>query len=152
MKKVRVYVDTSVLGGCFDVEFSKESLRFFEQVKRGDFVLVISAVLLRELDRAPERVQKVLASIPSDQVEIVEDSGEVLSLRDAYLKAGVLGPASRGDAEHIASASVADVDFVMSWNFKHIVHYERISGFQAVNLMNGYKPIRIFSPKEVVNL
>jgi len=42
------------------------------------------------------------------------------------------------------------VDFVVSWNFKHIVHFEKISGYQAVNLMNGYRKIRIYSPREVV--
>jgi len=57
---------------------------------------------------------------------------------------------SRSDAEHIASASVADVDFVVSWNFKHIVHYDKISGYQAVNLLNGYRQIRIYSPREVI--
>jgi len=45
---------------------------------------------------------------------------------------------------------VAEVDFVISWNFKHIVHFEKIAGYQAVNLMNGYKEVRIYSPKEVV--
>jgi len=45
---------------------------------------------------------------------------------------------------------VADVDFVVSWNFKHIVHYEKIIAYHAVNLMNGYKEIGIYSPKEVV--
>ena len=69
---------------------------------------------------------------------------------DAYLKAGILRQEARADAEHIAAASVADVDFVISWNFKHVVLYEKISGYQAINLMNSYKEIRIYSPKEVV--
>ena len=56
----------------------------------------------------------------------------------------------QADAEHIASASVAEVDFVVSWNFKHIVQFEKIAGYQAVNLLNGYREIRIYSPKEVV--
>ena len=71
-------------------------------------------------------------------------------LREAYIEAGVLGQGSIADAEHIASAPVAKVDFVVSWNFKHIVHYEKIHGFQAVNLSKNYKAIRIYSPKEVV--
>jgi hypothetical protein len=83
-------------------------------------------------------------------VEIVEYSEEIKQLRDEYLKAEVVGKSCKFDAEHIASASVAEVDFVVSWNFKHIVHYEKISGYQAVNLLNGYKPIHIYSPKEVV--
>lgn len=85
-------------------------------------------------------------------VEIIDLSEEIYSLRDAYLKADVVGPASEADAEHIAAATVAGVDFVVSWNFKHIVHYDKIRGFQAINLLQGYEPIQIFSPKEVVDL
>lgn len=68
----------------------------------------------------------------------------------AYIQADVVGSASKADAEHVASASVAEVDFMVSWNFKHIVHYEKINGYHAVNLLNGYKQIQIYSPKEVV--
>ena len=150
MKRYRVYADTSVFGGCFDEEFADESKRFFEEVKMGKFTLVLASITLRELNEAPENVQKVLADIPLSEVESVEDSEETFLLRDAYVQAGILGKASLADAEHIASASIADVDFVVSWNFKHIVHYEKIHGFQAVNLMKGYKAIRIYSPKEVV--
>ncbi len=150
MKRFRVYADTSVFGGCFDKEFSGESRRFFADIKAGRFILVISATTLRELDQAPDEVQKVLNELAPKNVEIVESSDEIAYLRDAYLEAGILNPESRADAEHIASASVAEADFVVSWNFKHIVHFEKIAGYQAVNLMNGYKEIRIYSPKEVV--
>lgn len=150
MKRYRVYADTSVFGGCFDEEFADESQKFFNDVRTGKFILVISSETLRELNEAPEHVQRVLASLPIDNLEMIEDSEEIALLRDAYIEAGVLGQASIDDAEHIASASVADVDFVVSWNFRHIVHYEKIHGFQAVNLLKGYKAIRIYSPKEVV--
>jgi hypothetical protein len=83
-------------------------------------------------------------------MEIIEFCDEIARLRDAYLEARIVEPAAKADAEHIASASVADVDFVVSWNFKHIVHYEKIAGYQAINLINGYKEIRMYSPKEVV--
>lgn len=150
VKILRVYADTSVFGGCFDEEFASESKAFFEEVKAGEFVLVVSATALGELERAPDNVQKVLTALPPDSVEIVGFSEEIGLLRDAYLKAGILGADAKADAEHIASASVADADFVVSWNFRHIVHYEKIRGYQAINLMNGYREIRIYSPKEVV--
>jgi len=150
MKKFRIYADTSVFGGCFDDEFSKESKSFFEDIKSGKFIVVISATTLREINNAPDYVQRILAELPPEMVEVIEYSEEIGNLRDAYLKAGVVGPASKFDAEHIAVASVAEVDFAVSWNFKHIVHYEKISGYQAVNLLNGYKPIHIYSPKEVI--
>lgn len=151
MKQLRVYCDTSVLGGCFDEEFQKESKLFFEEIKNGKFILVISPSVLAELDGAPERVQKILPELPSDFIEFTEFSEEVAHLRDEYIKAGILTPSSKSDAEHIASASVANADFVVSWNFKHIVHYDKISGYQAVNLMNGYREIRIYSPREVID-
>jgi len=151
MKLFRVYADTSVFGGCFDDEFARESKLFFAEVAASQFILVISTTTLTELQRAPQRVRKVLANLPPQKVEIVEFSDEIASLRDAYLQAGILGPDAKADAEHIASASIAEVDIVVSWNFKHIVHFEKISGFQAVNLMKGYNQIRIYSPREVVN-
>ena len=150
MKRFRVYADTSVFGGCFDEEFAEESKAFFDAVRSGRFVLVTSATVLAELRRAPERVRMVLAHLPSDAVEFIELGPESEHLRDAYLEAGILRPVHRSDAEHIALASVAGVDFVVSWNFKHIVQFEKIAGYQAVNLMNGYREIRIYSPKEVV--
>ena len=93
----------------------------------------------------------MLASISPREVELVEYNDEVGALRDAYIAAGMGSAASAADAEHIAAASAEEVDFIVSWNFKHIVHYEKISGYQAINLLHGYKPIRIYSPKEVVS-
>jgi len=62
----------------------------------------------------------------------------------------VVGQTSIDDCRHIACATVNKVDYLVSWNFKHIVHYEKINGYHAVNLLNGYKQIQIYSPKEVV--
>ena len=53
---------------------------------------------------------------------------------------------------HIALATVADVDVVVSWNFRHVVRFEKIRRiFNAVNLELGYKPIQIYSPREVTS-
>jgi predicted nucleic acid-binding protein len=150
MKRFRVYADTSVFGGCFDDEFADESSRFFTAIREGRFTLLVSATTLAELQKAPDNVRRVLAQLPPDAVEVLEFSQEIARLRDAYLAAGILKQENKSDAEHIASASVADSDFVVSWNFRHIVHFEKIAKYQAVNLMNGYREIRIYSPKEVV--
>jgi hypothetical protein len=152
VKRLRIYADTSVFGGCFDEVFRKESELLFREIKNGKFILVISGTTSRELNDAPQKVQDVLGGLPPEMVEVIDLSEEIYTLRDAYLKAAVVGPASEADAEHIAAATVAGVDFVVSWNFKHIVHYDKIRGFQAINLLQGYEPIQIFSPKEVVEL
>ena len=149
-RRLRVYADTSVFGGCLDDEFADDSKVFFDEVKSGRFTLVVSSVTLRELLDAPEDVRRILASLPPDNVENFPDCPETVELRDAYIEAGVVGPGSREDAEHVAAASIADVDMIVSWNFKHIVHFEKISGYHGVNLIRGYKPVNIYSPKEVI--
>ncbi len=150
MRKLRDFADTSVFGGCFDEEFAEDSKAFFDEIGAGRFTLVVSSVTLRELVDAPENVRKVLATLPPENVETFPDSPEIVGLREAYVEAGVIGPASREDAEHVAAASVADADMIVSWNFKHIVHFEKISGYHGVNLIRGYKPVSIYSPKEVI--
>ena len=150
MKKSRVYVDTSVFGGCFDKEFAAESRRLFEHIQAKELTLVLSATTLRELDGAPAHLQELAGSLADSGLEIVELSEEVGELRDAYVDAGVASESSLSDAEHIACASVAGVDLVVSWNFRHIVNYQRIRGYHAVNIERGYPMIPIYSPKEVV--
>ncbi len=150
MKKYRVYADTSVFGGCFDDEFSNESLKFFSLVREGIFSLIISPVLYAELLKAPIEVQNLFKTIPTDLIEEIEFSDEIITLRDEYLKSGILTMKSKSDAEHIASATIANADFVVSWNFKHIVHFDKINGYQAVNILNGYKPINIYAPFQVI--
>jgi hypothetical protein len=152
VRRLRIYADTSVFGGCFDVAFEGASTQFFRDVASGRFVVVISDVTTRELLEAPQRVREVLANLPEDQVDEITVDEEVLLLRDAYLAAGVVGPSSAADAEHIAAATVAEVDIVVSWNFKHIVHFDKIRGFNGVNSLKGYRPLEIYSPVEVVDL
>src|SRR5580704_6001106 len=149
-RPLRVYADTSVFGGCFDDEFKAESVGFFEEVRQGRFIVVVSNVTLDELELAPDLVRGVLADLPPQQVEIVSASPESDALRDAYLEAAVVGPASINDAAHIAVATISKVDLVVSWNFKHIVHFERIGGYEGVNSLRGYRSPRIYSPREVV--
>jgi len=88
--------------------------------------------------------------VPSAQLEYHEITEEMERLRDAYLSAGVLGESSDADALHVAAATVLEVDLIVSWNFKHIVHFEKIRGFNAVGRLQGYKAVDIHSPLEVI--
>lgn len=149
MHRIRVYVDTSVFGGTQDEEFSEDSKRFFDQVRKGEFIVLLSAETLRELSQSPEQVQSVWQGLPPDQVEEVPLYTEVWELANEYILAKVLGPPSIGDAIHIAAATVAGADLILSWNFKHIVNFNRIRGFNGVNVRFGYRSMTILSPKEV---
>ena len=149
MKTLRVYADTSVWGGCFDPEFAEDSCRVIDAVKEGRVVLLVSDLLVRELEPAPEPVRALLAALPADAAEIVMLSEESEALRDAYLAAQIIGPSARNDAAHIAIATVARADAIVSWNFRHIVRLDKIKAYNQVNLANGYGILTIVSPKEV---
>jgi predicted nucleic acid-binding protein len=147
---LRVYIDTSVLGGCIDEEFAEESRSLIEMARFGKLILLVSDLLLDELSRAPSEVQSLFTTLPAASTELLETSEESLQLRDAYLAANVVGPSAESDAQHVAIATLAKADVIVSWNFKHIVHVDKIRLFNAVNLAHGYRLIDIRSPLEVV--
>lgn len=147
--RLRVYVDTSVIGGCVDEEFAQESRALFQMARAGEVTLLISDVLLEELARAPSDVQSLLETLPAASTEFLETSEEALQLRDAYLAANVVGTSAESDAQHVAIATLAKADVIVRWNFKHIVHVDKIRLFNAVNLARGYRLIDIRSPLEV---
>lgn len=131
MKPLRIYCDTSVIGGCYDGEFAADSMRLMEAVQRGRLVLLLSDVVLAELADAPAQVQQVLERLPVTAVEKVELTGAVLALRDAYLAAKILGSRWADDAAHVAAATVARADAIVSWNFQHIVRLDKVEGVQS---------------------
>ncbi|MBI4229882.1 MAG: PIN domain-containing protein [Planctomycetes bacterium] len=151
MKKLRVYADTSVFGGCFDEEFAEASRRFFGEVRAGRFELIVSAIVAIEIVGAPQQVRDLFGELRRDHAQIVEPSAEIGRLRDAYVEKGVVGRSSIRDAEHIAAASVAGADAIVSWNFRDIVNWRRIRGYHGVNLIEGYGALAIHTPAEVVD-
>jgi hypothetical protein len=61
-----------------------------------------------------------------------------------------VGSANEDDALHVALATVNNCDMIVSWNFKHIVHYDKIRAYNGINIRLGYSVIAIYSPKEVI--
>lgn len=149
-QQLRVYVDTSVFGGVHDAEFQQGSQRFFRAVRNGAFTILTSEPLALEIARAPERVQDTFIEYQR-YAEPLATTGEAEELAEAYMLAKVLPSASRVDALHVALASVARADAVVSWNFKHLVQLRRIRAFHAVNILRGYPLIEIRSPLEVTD-
>ena len=148
--KARVYVDSSVFGGCEDDEFAEHSTRLKETFVKGDSVLVVSTLTVQELAAAPEDVRRRLTSVPGPNTEVLQLSAEAMELAEAYIAEGVITARMRADAQHIAIATVARVDVLVSWNFKHIVNLHRIHGYNSVNLRRGYPTLEIRAPREVL--
>jgi len=146
----RVYLDTSVIGGCCDAQFAPWSRELIRNVGLGLLVAVISDLTERELVGAPAEVQAVYDELMETGCERVPESAESLALARRFVAEGILSENYEGDARHIAAATVHGVDVLVSWNFRHIVNYERIRRFNAVNVLMGYPPLDIRTPMEVV--
>jgi predicted nucleic acid-binding protein len=148
--KLRVYIDTSVVGGYFDEEFEDVTKLFFDRIFKKEFLVYFSEVSEAELSLAPDFVKDLKSKIPIDCYRYLELDDESRELAETYIKEKVLGKASLDDAFHIAVATVNRLDVLVSWNFKHIVNYDKIKLFNSINLRLGYPMIEIRSPKEFV--
>ena len=125
-------------------------MRLVEAARRGRLVLLLSDVVVAELAEAPARVGSILQSLPAGAVEKVGLTGEVFQLRDAYLSARIVGQRWADDAAHVAAATVARADAVVSWDCEHLVESERVKGYNQVNGRRGYGKVSIVTPEEVV--
>jgi O-phosphoseryl-tRNA(Cys) synthetase len=110
---------------------------------------MLSDVIAAEIEDAPENDQSVYAELVTFNAEILTVEESALELADEYQKRGILTQNFYADGLHIALATVAEADLLVSWNFKHIVHFNKIRLFNAVNIEFGFKPLQIFSPREV---
>jgi predicted nucleic acid-binding protein len=149
---MRIYVDTSVVGGFYDKEFDEATKELFKKVEKGEIILVVSELLDAELLRAPEHVRNHLDKYSKKQIQRVELTEEAKILADRYIAEQVVGATSKADCQHIAMATINKVDVLVSWNFKHIVNLKRIRGYNSVNLKLNYTMLEIRTPKEILEL
>lgn len=147
----KLYLDTSVFGGCFDEDegWVEDSKRVLDYCVTGTAKLIRTPLLNEELAAAPNEVASLIHDVPEQHQILTPITEEVIELAEAYLEAKVVSRKSLEDCLHVAAATVAHADAIVSWNFKHIVRLDRIKAFNAVNLMHGYGMITILSPMDV---
>lgn len=147
---MRVYIDTSMIGGTCDEEFADESLRLVEAIEAGRLTAIVTDILVGEIVLAPDEVQSQLERIIRCTHERVGESLEALALRDAYLQAGVLPASASDDALHVAHATIARADVVATWNMRHLANPMRVRAFNGVNISNGYGIVVIMTPADIL--
>jgi hypothetical protein len=151
MKRQRIYIDTSIVGGFFDAEFEKETKLLFQRLEKKEVIFVISSVLDDELKNAPQHVQNLLKNYDDDCLEYVVLTADAENLAKCYIAENVVGKSCLDDCRHIAIATLNNVNVLASWNFKHIVNLDRIRGYNSVNMKNGYMTLEIRNPKELID-
>ncbi len=148
--KQRLYIDTSVFGGYFDIEFEEYTKPLFERILKGEFTVLYSIVTEEELENAPNKIIDLVKSLKIEHTYFIENTIEAIELANAYIEEKVVGKTSFVDCLHIALATINKADYLISWNFKHIVNIQRIRGYNAINIKMGYKILEIRSPRDLM--
>jgi predicted nucleic acid-binding protein len=153
MKKLRLYIDTSILGGIFDIENYKRvktAETLLQLIKNGVYEGFISLLTIEEIMEAPGRIHEKLQDAISDSgFKILEETEESIGLANTYLKDKAIPEKYRDDARHIAIGVIHELDYIVSWNYKHMVNITVRRLINSTNLKMAYAPIEIISPEEV---
>jgi predicted nucleic acid-binding protein len=150
MKKLRLYLDTSVISYLDQQDAPEkmaETLLFWEKLKTGGFEAVISDIDVAELSECEERKREKLFDYLSQiPYEIIESDANSIKIASRFVDLGILSAKSIDDCQHIANAIVGRCDIIVSWNFKHIVNHSTQMGVKAVTALEGYGDLLIYTP------
>lgn len=152
MNRPKVYIETTVVSYVLNDHYPDEqkvAKLIFEAIKIGALEGFISVIVQDEITKAPERIKKDLMNIikPCKKLKVTK---EILDLVERYLKEGAFPRSKPADATHVAVASVYSLDYIFSWNFRHIVRESTIIKVTAINQLLGYKTPKILNPEEVI--
>ena len=120
----------------------------FDRFQNNEFIILFSTVTQDELENAPEKVKRLVNGLKAENTEYLDTTNEAVDLATEYIAEKVVGQTSYADCIHIALATINRADFLVSWNFKHIVNVQRIRGYNSINIKNGYRQLEIRSPRE----
>jgi predicted nucleic acid-binding protein len=156
MKKLRIYLDTSIVNFLFaeDAPDFRRLTEDFFAMHAQKYELFASEVVLVEISRDPnpEHRRKLLGVLERYPIAILPtDQGlEVERMADLYLARRVIPATKREDAFHVAYATVHGMDILLSWNFRHLANVRREKLVAEINRAAGYPELlRLVSPLEV---
>ena len=149
--KTKVYLDTSVISYLeqSDAPEKQEITRTIWQIlKKGEYDIFISNVVVRELLECSNEAKRntLINHLSEITYTLVDVTEKTIELAESIIDFGILKQKSFDDCQHIAAAIVNNCDFIISWNFKHIVNVKTIKGIKILTTMEGYKDIAIYPP------
>lgn len=119
--------------------------------KKGQYEIYISDVVVYEINKCSREKREILLDY-LDQIEytIIETDEDTIELAEKFIDFGFLKRKSYDDCQHIAAAILAACDFIISWNFKHIVNVKTIRAIKAITTYEGYKDLMIYPPSALL--
>lgn len=154
MRKLKVYLDTSVVSYLYQVdapEKMQNTLDLWELFKNKVYEVYISDIVIREISGCNEEKLKILLDY-LDQIDynIIETDEDTVELAGKFFDFGILKHKSFDDGQHIAAAILAGCDIITSWNFKHIVNVKTVRGVKVITTLEGYKDLLIYPPSVLI--
>ena len=160
MKKLNIYLDTSVINHLFADDAPEAKLLtielFDKYIKTKKYNTYISPIVLNEIAQTvnEEKKAKLLAVISSYDLlifDIETNKKEIESIAQGYIEQGILPRKSLMDALHIAVCTYYQIDALVSWNYKHMANINRERKVISWNIGEGYTHnMRICTPMEVI--
>jgi len=153
MKKLKIYLDTSVLNFIYaeDVVKRNATINLFRLIKKGRYDAYISDVVIGEITESPKKKQKQLFPLIKkyDLTELKTDR-KAEEFARKYVEAKIIPEKYYADALHISIAVVNKMDAVVSWNLRHIVKLKTQIMVNEINKRMNMPLITICSPEEVI--
>lgn len=151
VKKFRtsIYLDTSVPSAYYDGEKPERqelTKEFWQKIK--DYEVYVSELVKQELNQIGDETLKGKMLKLIGDFKALKSTDEVKKLTDKYIEEGVVPEKFESDVLHIAIATANGVDFLISWNFKHLVNVKTKRMVNLINVKNGYKEIEVIAPPE----
>ena len=150
MKKLKLYLDTSVISYLLADDVPEKMIdtqEFWELLQQGECEVIISELTFDELMKCNSEkrldIAKYMTRIDYTYVPITSQQND---LAQAYLQYKVLTDKSTDDLLHIACSVLNDCDYITSWNFKHFVNIKTISKVNSVNVLLGFREVKIVPP------
>ena len=154
MRVPKIYFETTMFNYYFDTERDghADTVKLFNEVKEGKYEPYTSSYALDEIEETKDKSKRenMLSLIAEYEITIIPGDDEARRLSDKYISMGIIPVGKDYDSLHIAIASIYDMDFIFSFNFQHINRIKTKTMASVVNLSEGYKPITIATPGEVV--
>jgi len=143
-----IYLDTSVLSALFDErtpERKNMTETFWGTLPQHN--VFISTLVRDEVQAATDLLrEKLIEKIK--EFTILEITHESEELAQNYLDHDVFSERYRSDALHVGTAVVHRIEYLISWNFTHLVKVRTRKSVNLLNSLKGYPNIEIIAPPE----
>ncbi len=151
-----VYVETSVVSyltarstnSLLAAAWQSASIEWWD-MHRPRFELCTSALTIEEAGRGhQEAAARRLETL--DGISMLPITEAVIALADALIREQALPASAQNDAIHIAVSAVHDVDYLLTWNFRHLANAETRPLIREVCERHGYNSPEICTPSELM--